>query len=316
MVITSQLATNSAFWKRFHSIIWNSKMEPHEFEKAWKSCLYEFNISNNMWFHEMYGLCRRWVPAFFKDIPMSGVMRTTSLSEGQNWSLQIDTLTGFYGTQRRNQFVIDFNAAITFPRFITSSLIEPHASKVYTRKIFYQVQKEISDSDNTCFQVSVTSNNGVDTIIVLQNQKNISTMQPSSPAVDDKLEEYHYDCLIEDTQYTVTHSKIDGTYKCSCMHFEHVGLLCRHILCVFKFYSIKQISEEYIMRLWHRDRHFSNSLLDSNSDVNAIDIFSKVDRCVSFLSHDAAKLKSYLEELNTLEKNFVDDYPAPEMPSR
>nr|KAJ0199765.1 hypothetical protein LSAT_V11C600333640 [Lactuca sativa] len=140
----------------------------------------------------MYGLRRRWVPVFFKDIPMFGLMRTTSLSEGQNWSFQNNTLTGSYllmfmmifegvmERQRRNQFVNNFNTATTLPRFITSSSIEPHASKV-------------------------------------------------------------------------THSTIDGSYKY---------------------------------------------------------------RCVSFLSHDASKLKSYLEELNKLKKKIVDDCPAPEMPSR
>nr|KAJ0190008.1 hypothetical protein LSAT_V11C800451560 [Lactuca sativa] len=213
--ITSQLATNSAFRKRFHSIIWNSKPEPHDFEKEWKSCLNEFNISNNKWLQEMYGLRRRWVPAFFKDIPMSGLMRTTSLSEGQNWSFQNNTFTGSYllmfmmtfegvmERQRRNQVVNEFNTATTLPRFITSSPIEAHTSKVYTCKTFYQVQKEISNSDNTCFQMSVTSNNFVDAIIVLEKQNNITTRQPSSPLVDDKLEEYHYDRLTEDTQYIV-----------------------------------------------------------------------------------------------------------------
>nr|KAJ0188145.1 hypothetical protein LSAT_V11C900467090 [Lactuca sativa] len=263
-------------------------------------------------------------------------MRTTSLSEGQNWSFQNNTLTGSYllmfmmtfeavmERQRRNQVINDFNTATTLPRFITSSPIEAHASKVYTRKKFYQVQKEISDSDNICFQMSVTSNNYVDTIIVLEKQKNITTMQPSSPDVDYKIDEYHYDRLTQDTQYIVAHSTTDGSYKCTCMHFEHVGLLCKHIFCVFKFYTMEQIPEEYIMKRWRRDvvptellkRRFSNSLLDSNSDMTAIEIFSNVDRCVSFLSHDASKLKSYLEELNKLKKKFVDDCPALEMPSR
>ncbi|CAI9300105.1 unnamed protein product [Lactuca saligna] len=103
-------------------------------------------------------------------------------------------------THRCNKVVNDFNTATTVLRFITSSPIEPHASKVNTRKIFYQVQKEISDSDKTCFQMSVTSNNGVETILILEKQKNITTRQPSSPVVDDKVEEYHYDSLTEDTQ--------------------------------------------------------------------------------------------------------------------
>nr|KAJ0205150.1 hypothetical protein LSAT_V11C500244200 [Lactuca sativa] len=260
--ITSQVATNSDFRKRFHSIIWDSKLEPHDFDNAWQSCLDEFKISNNKWIKKMYGLRRRW-----------GVMER----------------------QRRNQIFNDFNTATTVPRFITSSPNEPHVSKVYTRKIFYQVHKEISDSGNTCFQMSVTSCNGVDTIIVLEKQKNISTMQPTSHIFYDKLEEYHYDYLTKDTQYTVTHSTRDGSLKCTCMHFEHVGLLCRHIFC---------ISENYIMRRWHRHRHFSNSHVDSNSNMTAIEIFSNVDGCVSFLIHDSAKLKSYLEELNKLKKKL------------
>nr|KAJ0212239.1 hypothetical protein LSAT_V11C400183240 [Lactuca sativa] len=302
--ITSQLATNSDFQKHFHSIIWNSKLEPHYFKTAWDSCLDEFKISNNKGMKEMYGLQRPWIPAFFKHIPMSSFMRTTSLSEGQNWSFQNTTLPGSYllmcmitfdglmERQRHNQLINDLNTATTFPRFITPSPNELHASKVYTRKIFYQVQKEISDSKNTCFQMSVTSCNGVDTIIVLEKQKNRRSRQPTNPVVDDKLEEYHHDCLIKDTEYTVTHSTTDGSFKCSCMHFEHVGYLC----------SIEQILEQYILRHWRRDWHFSNSLVDSNSNMTAIDIFSTVDRCVSFLSHDSAKLKSYLEDLNKLKK--------------
>ena len=95
------------------------------------------------------------------------------------------------------------------------------------------------------------------------------------------------------------------------MHFEHLGILCRHIFCVFKFYGIEQIPEKYILKRWRRDviptellkRRFNSSFDDSNSDMTAIDIFSTVDRCVSFLSHDAAKLKLYLDEQNNLKKN-------------
>nr|KAJ0207731.1 hypothetical protein LSAT_V11C500268080 [Lactuca sativa] len=307
--ITSQLATNSAFRKLFHSIIWNSKLEPHDFEKEWKSCLNEFNISNKKWLQEMYGLRRRWVPAFFKDIPMSGLMRTTSLSEGQIWSFQNNTLTGSY------LLMVLWNDKGVIKLSTTLNLLQHFLDSSHLVQLKHMLQrftlKEISDSDNICFQMSVTSNNCVDTIIVLEKQKNITTMQPSSPAVDDKVDEYHYDRLTQDTQYIVTHSTTDGSYKCTCMHFEHVGILCKHIFFVFKFYSMEQIHEEYIMK-----RRFSNSLLDSNSDMTTIEIFSNVDRCVSFLSHDASKLKSYLEEFNKLKKKLVDDCPAPEMPSR
>ncbi|XP_023772445.2 protein FAR1-RELATED SEQUENCE 5-like [Lactuca sativa] len=285
--------TNQKFRKRFHSIIWNSKLEPHEFENVWRQMLEEFKITDNTWMNTMYGLRKSWIPAFFKHIPMSDLMRTTSLSESQNWSFQTTTLTGSYlvmfmmtfesvmERQRHNQILNDFNTATTIPKFITRTPYEPHASNVYTQKIFYQVQKEISRSEDNCFQKNVISSNGVDTIIVIEKTKNITIRQTNDVDVDDKDEEYNYDCLIRDIEYTVTHSTKDGSFKCTCMHFEHLGILCRHIFCVFKFYGIEQIPEKYILKRWRRDviptellkRRFNNSFDDSTSDMTAIDIF-------------------------------------------
>nr|KAJ0194329.1 hypothetical protein LSAT_V11C800435460 [Lactuca sativa] len=279
-------ATNQKFQKCFHSIIWNSKLESHKFENVWRMMLDEFKIIDNSWLNTMYGLRTSWIPAFFKHIPMSGLMRTTSLSESRNWSFQTTTLTGSY--------LIILN--------------EPHASNVYTRNIFYQVQKEISRAEDNCFQKNVICSNGI---------------QLNDVDVDDKDEEYNYDCLIRDTEYTVTHSTKDGSFRCTCMYFEHVGILCRHIFGVFKFYGIEQISEKYILKRWRRDviptellkRRFNSSFDDSNSDMTAIDILSTVDCCVSFLSHDTAKLKLYLDEQNKLKKKFIDDSPTHNIPN-
>ncbi|XP_023763346.1 protein FAR1-RELATED SEQUENCE 5-like [Lactuca sativa] len=106
--------------------------------------------------------------------------------------------------------------------------------------------------------------------------------------------------------------------------FENVWrILCRHIFGVFKFYGIEQISEKYILKRWRRDviptellkRRFNSSFDDSNSDMTAIDILSTVDCCVSFLSHDTAKLKLYLDEQNKLKKKFIDDSPTHNIPN-
>nr|KAJ0227368.1 hypothetical protein LSAT_V11C100028850 [Lactuca sativa] len=199
-------ATNQIFRKRFHSIMWNSKLEPHDFENLWHMMLEEFKIIDNIWMKTMYGLRRLWIPSFFKHIPMSSLMQTTSLSESQKWLFQTTTLTGSYlimfmmtfdlvmERQRHNQILNDFNIATTFPKFITRSPNEPHASKV---------QKEISRFEDKCFQKNVISSNGVDTIIVLEKENNITTRQRNDVVVDDKYEEYNYDCLIRDTKYTI-----------------------------------------------------------------------------------------------------------------
>ena len=176
-------ATNQKFQKCFHSIIWNSKLESHKFENVWRMMLDEFKIIDNSWLNTMYGLRTSWIPTFFKHIPVSGLMRTTSLSESQDWSFQTTTLTDSYlimfmttfesvmERQIHNQILNDLNTATTFPKFITRSPNEPHASNVYMRKIFYQVQKEISRAEDNCFQKNVISSNDVDTIIVLERKK-------------------------------------------------------------------------------------------------------------------------------------------------
>nr|KAJ0215459.1 hypothetical protein LSAT_V11C300104050 [Lactuca sativa] len=184
-----------------------------------------------------------------------------------------------------------------------------------TKKLPNKVQKDISRAGDNCFQKNVISSNGVDTMIVLE-KNNITTRQTNDVDVDNKDEEYNYDCLIRDTEYMVTHSTKDGSFKCTCMYFEHVGILCRHIFCVFKFYGVEQFPEKYILTCWRRDviptqllkRRVNSSFDDSNSDMTAIDIFSTVDHCVSFLSHDAAKLKLYLDEQNKLKKKSAEQF--------
>ncbi|XP_023745084.1 protein FAR1-RELATED SEQUENCE 3-like [Lactuca sativa] len=72
------------------------KLEPHEFKNVWRLMLQEFKITGNSWMNTMYGLRKSWIPAFFKHIPMFGLMQSKSLSESRNWSFQTTTLTGSY----------------------------------------------------------------------------------------------------------------------------------------------------------------------------------------------------------------------------
>lgn len=98
--------------------------------------------------------------------------------------------------------------------------------------------------------------------------------------------------------FQVTHSTKDGSFKYTCMHFEHVRILCRHIFCVFKFYGIEKIPEKYILKRWRRD------VIPTELLKRRFNSSSTVDRCVSFLSLDAAKLKLYLDKQNKLKKKI------------
>ncbi|KAL1564435.1 protein FAR1-RELATED SEQUENCE 5-like [Salvia divinorum] len=41
----------------------------------------KYGLSNNAWFSSMFASRKYWVPAFFRDFPMSSLIKTTSVSE-------------------------------------------------------------------------------------------------------------------------------------------------------------------------------------------------------------------------------------------
>ena len=88
------------------------------------------------------------------------------------------------GRQIHNQIFNDFKIPNTFPKIIKHFPYEIHASKLYTRTIFYQVQEEILKSEETCFQKCVSYEDGVDTILVMEKQKNIITRQTQKDVGD------------------------------------------------------------------------------------------------------------------------------------
>ncbi|XP_052624911.1 protein FAR1-RELATED SEQUENCE 5-like [Lactuca sativa] len=219
--LTGEIAKNSDFKKRFNSLIWNAKINELEFEAGWDSMITEFHLEDNTWLRKMFGLRRLWIPAFFKNVPLFGLMRTTSLSESQNWSFQNTTLYGSYivnflmtfdlvmERQRHTQNSSDFTTTTTFPKNITYLPYEPHATKVYTRRIFYQVQEEIFESEKSCFIIKVVTNSsdGVDMFDVLERKKSVSTRTKEVVPDQPEEEEYHFDSLVKDKYFKVTHNK-------------------------------------------------------------------------------------------------------------
>ena len=72
------------FRKRFNFIVWSNELEREDFEDAWRQIIIDFHLEENTWIQTMFDLRHYWIPAFFKDIPMGGLLRTTSRSESQN----------------------------------------------------------------------------------------------------------------------------------------------------------------------------------------------------------------------------------------
>nr|GEX78011.1 hypothetical protein [Tanacetum cinerariifolium] len=82
--VLGDLATDNNFRKDFHKLVWNLYIGPDAFEQRWNDMKLLYNLHDNKWLSDMYAIRERWVPGFFKEVLMCGLMKTTSRSESSN----------------------------------------------------------------------------------------------------------------------------------------------------------------------------------------------------------------------------------------
>ena len=134
--------------------------------------------------HQQFQIRSTWIPAYFTDLPMSGLMRTTSRSESENsffsnftnaGATLIHLMMSYESAMERQGSrleMLDHQSHNKRPPPLTPLLIEEHACKVYTRTIFLLVQKEIHLGSWACCQHSVTSElPGCDVILVKEKRE-------------------------------------------------------------------------------------------------------------------------------------------------
>ncbi|KAK1431710.1 hypothetical protein QVD17_08275 [Tagetes erecta] len=78
------LCNTTDFKQRICDIVWTDSLSPSEFEVGWHSVIQDFDLSDNNWLGDIYDMRESWIPAYYRDELMSGLMRTTSRSESEN----------------------------------------------------------------------------------------------------------------------------------------------------------------------------------------------------------------------------------------
>jgi hypothetical protein len=81
--VEPSLRNNDDFYARLNSCVWGSETAI-EFEEAWSALINDFSLQDNTWFADRYSIRESWVPAYYKDIYLAGILRTTSRSESAN----------------------------------------------------------------------------------------------------------------------------------------------------------------------------------------------------------------------------------------
>ncbi|GKB56731.1 RNA-directed DNA polymerase, eukaryota [Tanacetum coccineum] len=304
-MVVSRIYDETNFKEKLGKIIWNMFIGPEEFQDKWNKLMEEFNLVNHKWLLKMYRLRSSWIPAFFFDSPLCGLMRNTSRSESENsfFSYFLSsgaTLVKFMfcyesamERKRQTQEKLDHQSFDSFPNLLTPLPIEDHASKVYTRSLFIRVQKEIVAGSWLCSITGMSSDEGC-TVCTIDKDKVKPVGFPK-----------------------VLYNKGDSSVTCCCQLFVRSEILCRHIFCVFKNFKVSCIPDQYILRRWTKDlipldlRNKKNRYGEKNEAIEKLSMEASIilDSCVHMLRNNEPKLSVFVSQMKEIKSKLEAELP-------
>ncbi|XP_022042166.1 protein FAR1-RELATED SEQUENCE 5-like [Helianthus annuus] len=291
-----------------HRLVWSIHMKPSTFETRWQLLMEEYGLQDHDWLKDMYSIRDQWVPAYFRDIPMCCLMKTTSRCESSNSSFKVNsssanTLVQFmlcYETridnQRYRQRVAEFKTSSSVFMDSTDLAIEKHAFELYTHAISTEVRKEIYKGKLFCYIVNTEDcDDGCVYYVNQLDKRNNAT-----------------------NTFTVILELSNQSVSCSCNNFIRIGYLCRHIFCVYRVNNIERIPAQYVVKRWSKDV-LPKSLfsIESRYGVDTrpqaaarSQILEIVTECVDALRSDVGGLSSFTEQIKELKCKLLNGGPV------
>lgn len=210
----------------------------NEFELSWESLLQRYYIMDNEWLQSMYAARQQWVPVYLRDT-FFGELTGTEGSGGLNFffdgfvnsSTTIQMLIKQYEkaivSWHEKEIKADYDTNNTTPVLKTPSPMEKQAANLYTRSIFKKFQEEL-----------------------------VETLANPATKIDDSgtVATYRVAKFGEDHKANaVTFSSFEMKASCSCQMFEYSGIICRHILAVFRAKNVLTLPSQYVLKRWTRN---------------------------------------------------------------
>ncbi|XP_042980153.1 protein FAR1-RELATED SEQUENCE 5-like [Carya illinoinensis] len=185
---------------------------------------------------------------------------------------------------------------VTIP-LISRSPIEKRFQELYTIAKFKEVQQQV---------------NG---IIDLNPKLHKSDGNVKTYMVEDEVALEEFTKLV---RHFVDFSEDDAVAKCSCGLFEMRGILCRHILAVFRCNNIRHLPKIYILDRWRNDIKRRYTLIHSSYDEgdqrpDANRYASLLSICYQMITH-AAGSRKHTEDARSKLYAMIELYRANEEP--
>ncbi|XP_074277183.1 protein FAR-RED IMPAIRED RESPONSE 1-like [Silene latifolia] len=166
--VGSKICRDTDFLTRLNGVVWDDDLEPGEFEEKWLKVMNDFSLEDNTWLNGKFADRHTWIPAYFINVPMGGLLRTTQRSESANsffkrFENKYGTLTEFlvrYESATDHQKHLlklrEEENANSIPETLYGSKWETQAVRSYTHAMFYEFQNQVKLSINTCSLVGYT----------------------------------------------------------------------------------------------------------------------------------------------------------------
>ncbi|XP_056695089.1 protein FAR-RED IMPAIRED RESPONSE 1-like [Spinacia oleracea] len=234
--VCRDLAPDYDFLQEICKVVWSVEIEPAEFEERWAKVISEFKLENHDWLLQIYDKREMWIPAYFRDLFLCGIMRTTSRSESENnfytkFANPHLTLVEFYmrfesalDAQRHTQGENDNSSKHKHPECKTCSAIEKFASEVYTTTVFYEFQDEVESALFSCGLDGFKKEFGLEVYTIGEG------------------------CRVR--KFDVLFNVETFDTSCLCKSFERQGIPCMHMVWVWKAKHIHKIPEAYVLNRW------------------------------------------------------------------
>ncbi|XP_074266156.1 protein FAR-RED IMPAIRED RESPONSE 1-like [Silene latifolia] len=166
--VGSKICRDTDFLTRLNGVVWDDDLEPGEFEEKWLKVMNDFSLEDNTWLNGKFADRHTWIPAYFRNVPMGSLLRTTQRSESANsffkrFENKYGTLTEFlvrYESATDHQKHLlklrEEENANSIPKTLYGSKWETQAVRSYTHAMFYEFQNQVKLSINTCSLVGYT----------------------------------------------------------------------------------------------------------------------------------------------------------------
>ncbi|XP_041995624.1 protein FAR1-RELATED SEQUENCE 5-like [Salvia splendens] len=235
--IPKSIYDREKFSKEFKACVWSEFLDPDDFYILWTGIVEKYGVEDHKWFKDMFAIRHLWIPAYFREVPMGSLMRTTSFSEPENsffkrYSKPLFNFADFtlqynnaIDAQRNKIERLDYYDSIISPKYVTDLAFEKQLASVYTDRMFRVVQELISKADKSCRMISMSTLENIKVFKVSDARKKT---------------------------FIVTHDIETETesYECECKLFVRCGYLCSHLFFVLRNKDVNNIPEKYVGNRW------------------------------------------------------------------